>query len=100
MGTFYVRCKVENHIDRAKSVVVPKLLVDTGSDYTWIPATLLEKIGTRREKKDMPFVRANGQQIAASALPSFGWTSISRLMKSYSQRRAICRCWVRGHLKD
>ncbi len=66
MGTFYVRCKVENHIERAKSVVVPKLLVDTGSDYTWIPATLLEKIGTQREKKDLPFVMANGQQITRS----------------------------------
>ena len=66
MGTFYVRCKVENHVDRSKSVVVPKLLVDTGSDYTWIPAALLEKIGTEREKKDLPFVLANGQQITRS----------------------------------
>ena len=66
MGTFYVRCKVENHVERAKSVVVPKLLVDTGSDYTWIPATLLEKIGTQREKKDVPFVLANGQAITRS----------------------------------
>ena len=66
MGTFYVRCKVENHVIRSKSVVVPKLLVDTGSDYTWIPATLLEKIGAEREKKDLPFVMANGQQITRS----------------------------------
>src|SRR5690242_8105035 len=43
MGTFYVRCKIENHVDRSKSVVVPKLLVDTGSDYTWIPLRFLEK---------------------------------------------------------
>ena len=40
MGTFHVRCKIENHVDRSKSVIVPKLLVDTGSDYTWIPARL------------------------------------------------------------
>lgn len=66
MGTFYVRCKVENHVDRTKSVIVPKMLVDTGSDYTWIPATQLEKIGTVREKKDLPFVMANGQQITRS----------------------------------
>jgi len=63
MGTFYVRCKVENHVDRAKSVVVPKLLVDSGSDYTWIPSSLLEKIGVEREKKDLPFVMANGQSV-------------------------------------
>ncbi len=66
MGTFYVRCKVENHVDRTKAVIVPKLLVDTGSDYTWIPAAQLEKIGTLREKKDLPFVMANGQQVTRS----------------------------------
>lgn len=66
MGTFYVRGKVENHVDRSKSVVVPKLLVDTGSDYTWIPARLLEKIGAEREKKDLPFIMANGQSITRS----------------------------------
>jgi predicted aspartyl protease len=59
----YVRCKIENHVERSQSVVVPKLLVDTGSDYTWIPARLLEKIGVQREKKDIPFVMANGQGI-------------------------------------
>jgi predicted aspartyl protease len=66
MGTFYVRCRIENHINRSKSAIAPKLLVDTGSDYTWIPATLLEKIGTVREKKDLPFVMANGQQVTRS----------------------------------
>ena len=66
MGTFYVRCKIENHVERSLSVVVPKLLVDTGSDYTWIPARLLEKIGVQREKKDIPFVMANGQGITRS----------------------------------
>src|SRR5438128_6143693 len=66
MGTFYVRCKVENHVDRSKSVVVPKLLVDTGNDYTWIPTKLLEKIGVQQEKKDLPFVMANGQNITRS----------------------------------
>lgn len=66
MGTFYVRCKVENHVDRAKSAIVPKMLVDTGSDYTWIPTTLLDKIETEREKKDMTFVMANGQHTTRS----------------------------------
>src|SRR6266436_4627294 len=66
MGTFYVRCKVENHVDRSRSIVVPKLLVDTGSDYTWIPARLLEKIGAEREKKDLAFVMANGQSVTRS----------------------------------
>ena len=51
MGSFYVRGRVENHIDRSRAEVVPKLLVDTGSDYSWIPAQILESIGVEREKK-------------------------------------------------
>lgn len=66
MGTFYIRCKVENITDRKRGAVVPKLLVDTGSDYTWIPASTLEKLGVEREKKDLPFVMANGQQVTRS----------------------------------
>jgi len=42
------------------------MLVDTGSEYTWVPATTLEKIGVKREKKDLAFVMANGQQITRS----------------------------------
>jgi len=66
MGTIYIRCKVENITDRKRGAVVPKLLVDTGSDYTWIPASTLEKLGVEREKKDLPFVMANGQQVTRS----------------------------------
>ena len=66
MGTFHVSCKVENHVDRTKSVATPKLLVDTGSEYTWIPAAKLEKIGVAREKKDLRFVMANGQVVTRS----------------------------------
>ena len=37
--------------------------MDTGSEYTWIPAATLEKIKVAREKKDLQFVMANGQVI-------------------------------------
>lgn len=63
MGTFKISCKVENHVDREKNIVVEKLLVDTGSEYTWLPAAELNKIGVVREKKDLPFIMANGQTI-------------------------------------
>jgi predicted aspartyl protease len=66
MGTFHTKCLIENHIDRKKTIVIPKLLVDTGSEYTWIPENLLEKISVTREKKDLVFVMANGQQITRS----------------------------------
>lgn len=66
MGTFHVGCLVENHIDRSKSFRVPKLLVDTGSEYTWLPIAKLEQIGVRREKKDVKFVMANGELVTRS----------------------------------
>lgn len=66
MGTFRTNCRVENHVDRAKGVTIPDLLVDTGSEYTWVPTTKLEKIGVTREKKDLQFVMANGTVITRS----------------------------------
>lgn len=66
MGTFFTKCKIENIIDRKKSAVMSKMLVDTGSEYTWIPSKTLEKIGVEREKKDMEFIMANGQRITRS----------------------------------
>src|SRR6266511_2609286 len=66
MGAFYAKCKIENPVDRTRSVVIPKLLVDTGSEYTWVAGRTLEKLGIRREKKDVAFVLANGQQVTRS----------------------------------
>ena len=66
MGTFYVGGLIENHTDRKKRTRVPKLLVDTGSEYTWLPKGTLEKIGVVREKKDVSFTMANGTIITRS----------------------------------
>ena len=66
MGIFYIDCTVENHVHRAKSARLPKLLVDTGSEFTWIPEKTLEQIGVRREKKDVAFVMANGEHVTRS----------------------------------
>jgi predicted aspartyl protease len=66
MGTFYTKCKIENAIDRSRSAVLSRVRVDTGSEYTWVPAATLERIGIDREKKDVAFVMANGQQITRS----------------------------------
>jgi len=66
MGAFYTSCRVENHVERSKSIKVAKLLVDTGSQYSWIPAAKLEKIGIKREKKDVAFIMANGELVTRS----------------------------------
>ena len=63
MGTFYIGCRVENHVHRERAVRVPKLLVDTGSEFTWISSSTLQAIGVRPEKKDVRFVMANGETI-------------------------------------
>jgi predicted aspartyl protease len=66
MGTFFIKCKVENVASREKSAVIPKMLVDTGSEYTRVSGQTLEKIDVEREKKDLTFVMANGQKITRS----------------------------------
>lgn len=66
MGTFFTGCRVENHIHRGKYFRLAKLLVDTGSEFTWVPASKLEGIGVEREKKDVQFIMANGEVITRS----------------------------------
>ena len=66
MGTFYVNCTIENHVSRKRTTTVRKALVDTGSDYTWLPEAALEKIGVKEEKRDVAFTMANGQTITRS----------------------------------
>ena len=66
MGTLYTECTIANPADRARCAVVPKLLVDTGSEFSWVAERTLEELGIAREKKDVAFVLANGQQIARS----------------------------------
>ena len=66
MGTFYTKCIIKNHISRKKSIFIPKILVDTGSEYTWIPGEMLRKIAVSREKKDLVFIMANGQKVTRS----------------------------------
>jgi predicted aspartyl protease len=63
VGTFYTSCVVENVLNRRKSATLPKTLVDTGAEFSWVPADVLAKISVRREKKDVPFLMANGQQV-------------------------------------
>ena len=61
MGSFYIGCKVENHKDPKKDAVVTKLLVDTGSEFTWLPEDVLKQIGVQPVKKDLQIQMANGQ---------------------------------------
>jgi len=63
MGTFYSNLSIENVVNRKKAATLAKALVDTGSEYTWVPANVLESLSIKREKKDLAFLMANGVQI-------------------------------------
>lgn len=63
MGVFYVDCELVNIRLPKKRVAVAKLLVDSGSEYTWIPAETLKQLGVTVAKKDQPFQMANGMVI-------------------------------------
>src|SRR5436305_8812065 len=63
MGTFHVGCKVENHRDPTKTAIVHKLLVESGSDFTWLPEDVLKRVGVEPVKKDLQVQMANGQII-------------------------------------
>lgn len=41
-------------------------MVGTGSEYTWVPRAFLEEIGVSREKKDLAFTMAKGEQVTRS----------------------------------
>jgi predicted aspartyl protease len=66
MGAFYVECEVVNVQHPSKVVTVRKLLVDTGSEFTWIPQPALRQAGIRVTKKDLGFLMANGQRVTRS----------------------------------
>ena len=63
MGGFYVDCTVENMVVRDRSALVSQLLVDKGSESTWLPEAVLRDLGVQIEKSNQQFVMANGEVI-------------------------------------
>ena len=63
MGTFYTSCVLENPADRQRTQPVAKMLVDTGAEYTWVPAKVLDALGVRREDKQLSFRMADGRRV-------------------------------------
>jgi len=66
MGTFYVSCQIEDPVDRSRTAVIAQMLVDSGSEHTWVSEETLKQLGISREKKDLTFVMANGQEVTRS----------------------------------
>jgi hypothetical protein len=66
MGVFRVDAEIINTRQPARKVTVPQLLVDSDSEFTWVPEAMLKKARIQVVKKDVPFVMANGQTITRS----------------------------------
>lgn len=61
MGCFRVGCRITNHQDRTRSAQVADILVDIGSELSWIREEVLESIGVEKEAKECRFAMANGR---------------------------------------
>ena len=63
MGSFHTTAIVMNPLDRGRRFEVPHLLVDTGSEYTWVGREQLESIGIVPESKNRSFLLADGRTV-------------------------------------
>src|SRR5712692_1586693 len=54
MGSLHTRCRIANPSRRTKSAAIPKILVDTGSEYTWVPAPMLDFNAEPAEHAELP----------------------------------------------
>lgn len=60
MGTFRTTILIENAERRGEMRVVESALVDTGSEYTWVPRDVLESLHIRPERTQR-FIVADGR---------------------------------------
>jgi predicted aspartyl protease len=63
MGVFFVDCTVENMMEPDKSARIEDLIVDKGSEFTWLAQGVLSSIGVRVRKPNQEFMMANGEVI-------------------------------------
>ena len=63
MGAFHINCIILNPKTPTKKVTLKGFLVDTGSEFTWVPSDKLLQAGITVRKRDVAFRMANGQVI-------------------------------------
>ncbi len=59
MGVFRTDIEIENHTRRGEKRLLRGVLVDTGAEYSWAPASVLESLGIERRKQKR-FQQADG----------------------------------------
>jgi predicted aspartyl protease len=72
MGTFYTTIHVAPVDRRAERRAVANALVDTGSEFTWVPREVLEELGIVAEHVE-PFQTADGRTLERPV----GWGAIT-----------------------
>ena len=50
MGTFRIDVEVENPLQPSRLATLHSVLVDTGAELSWFPASVLESLGIEPEK--------------------------------------------------
>lgn len=60
MGLCYTDVGVENPLRRGEIATLPRVLVDTGAELSWVPGHVLDRLGVAREKEGLRFQMANG----------------------------------------
>lgn len=60
MGIFRTGIVVANYTDSTTRRALPDVMVDTGSEYNWIPRAVLEELGVHPERDDS-FETADGR---------------------------------------
>ena len=63
VGAFKVDCELQELTRKQEPVRIAGVMVDTGSEYTWLPEELLARAGVGVRKRDLAFVMANGARI-------------------------------------
>jgi len=66
MGAFRITIQIESHTRRGELSELPSVLVDTGSEATWVPRGLLESLGVEPQKL-IGFRLADGRAIERQA---------------------------------
>ena len=62
MGIFRTKVGVESPMKRGYVRLLPDTMIDTGSEFTWIPRTVLESLGIKPERTQ-GFVVADGRRV-------------------------------------
>jgi predicted aspartyl protease len=70
MGTFRITVEIENPVKPGPRRSVSNVLVDTGSELSWIPAKVLESLGIERYER-WRFRQANGTVLERWVGPAF-----------------------------